>query len=271
MQKAALSVLTLLIVIAPAGAVDTGKVGVLGGLSRENTAQPGQSYQGVILLTNQGTKPAEVKVYQTDYTPLPGGCKYGEPGTSPRSNARWITVTPKQLVIPPGEEGEVYYMVSVPQGPELTGSYWSMVMVEPMRPISIQQPKAEKEQVGVGIISLARYGIVMRTNVGARARGELRIVGKQLLAAGNKRFLQLDVENPGERVLRASIWAELYNAKGISLGRFGGARSHGMYPGCTHRVRLDLTGVPAGKYKALLVMDCGGDEVFGAQYDLIIE
>ncbi len=269
-QWAALLVLAASLIATSAWAVEvnTGGVGVLGGLSRENTSAPGQSYQGVIVVTNQGAQPAEVKVYQTDYTPLRGGCKYGEPGTTPRSNAKWITLTPQQLVIPPGEKGEVFYTVTVPQDPELKGSYWSMVMVEPMKPISVEPPKVEKDQIAVGIVSVVRYGLLMLTHIGGTGTRELRILERELQEAQGKRTLLLHVENTGERVLSCKVWAELYNAEGMSVGRFGREGSTSFFPGSTQDVRIDLSGVPAGAYNALVVIDAGGEDVFGAQYDL---
>lgn len=254
---------------APAGAVDTGGVGVLGGVRREHTVQPGQTCRGLILVSNQGAEPAEVKVYQTDYTPLVGGCKYGEPGSSPRSNALWIALTPRQVVIPAGGQAEVNYTVSVPNDAGLRGSYWSLIMVEPMRPISVQQPAAlEKEQVGATIQSLVRYAIGVLTHIGDTGARELRIVERQVQEAKGKRALQLRVENSGERVMRCKVWAELYNADGVSIGRYGQAGDNTFYPGCTTEAEIGLTGVPAGKHKALVIMDAGGEDVFGAQYDL---
>ena len=51
------------------------------------------------------------------------------------------------------------------------------------------------------------------------------------------------------------------------MGRFEAGRM-GIYPGCSARFRIDLSGLPAGRYKAIVVADCGDENVFGAQYDL---
>jgi len=261
------------LICTSAAAIDTGGVGILGGLRREATLEPGQqSQRGTILVTNAGAEPAEVKVYQTDYTPLIGGCKYGEPGRSPRSNAKWIALTPLQFVIPPGDSTQVYYTISVPADPELRGSYWSMIMVEPIRPISEQEPKRlENDQIGVGVRSVVRYAVLMVTHVGNTGTRGLRIVERTMDQAKDKRLLQLHVENTGERLLRCKVWADLYDQEGRYIGRYGREPEYGFYPGCVVQAQIDLTEVPPGAYKALVVLDAGGEDVFGAQYDLQLE
>ena len=77
--------------------------------------------------------PQEVKVYQTDYLfYADGSTYYGDPGTMPRSNTRWISFTPKQFTVPAGEEVTVRYTIQVPNDARLAGPYWSILMVEPV-------------------------------------------------------------------------------------------------------------------------------------------
>jgi len=45
----------------------------------------------------------------------------------------------------------------------------------------------------------------------------------------------------------------------------------GIYPGTSVRFRIDLGKNMAGTYKTLVVADCGGDELFGANYTLEIK
>ena len=68
---------------------------VIGGLTYEHTATPGEEYTGEIILRNHSEDPEEVKVYQTDYFFYADQrVIYGDPGKLPRSNASWITYTP---------------------------------------------------------------------------------------------------------------------------------------------------------------------------------
>jgi hypothetical protein len=62
-------------------------------------------------------------------------------------------------------------------------------------------------------------------------------------------------------------WVELYDANGIHMGRFEGNRVR-VYPGACARTKIDLTSMPEGTYKALAIIDAGGDNVFGATVTL---
>jgi hypothetical protein len=248
-----------------------GDVCLVGGLSREATLAPGGKSEGRIILQNNADQPREVKVYQTDYLFYADGKNvYGEPGSIPRSNCSWITFTPRQFVIGPKETYSVYYTVQVPSDPALLGTYWSILMVEPLPEGGEAPPIAKDGEAQVGIRTVLRYGIQFVTNIGDTGTRALKFTDKQLITNGNERTLQLDIENTGERWLRPSIWAELYDANGVSIGRFDGGRLR-LYPGCSGRFKIDLSQVPPGSYQALTVADNGDDYVFGAQFKLEIK
>ena len=252
-----------------AGAESEAGISVIGALSRESVAQPGEEYQGTIILGNSGTTPEEVKVFQTDYLFFADGSnRYGEPGTVNRSNAGWITFSPARLTIPPKEQAFIDYTVKVPEDPDLTGTYWSMLMVEPI-PETHPEAPTEEGRIKMGITQIVRYGIQLVTDIGDTGTRKIQILDKSLIEKDGKRILQIDIKNIGERWLRPSVWAELYTAEGSPIGRFEGVRLR-IYPGTSVRQRIDLTGLSTGLYKALIVIDNLDDSVFGAQYQLAL-
>ncbi len=253
-----------------AGTASASAVFVIGGLTREATLQPGGRTEGRIILRNNSNEPQEVKVYQTDYLFWADGRnEYGEPGSTPRSNAPWIVHTPQQLTVPPKGTGSVDYALQVPAQEGLSGTSWSVLMVEPIAAETLEPPKAEEGKVTIGIRTVMRYAIQMVTHIGDTGARELKFADKQLIVEKEKRLLRLDLENTGERWLVPQVWAELYDEQGTSLGRFEGGRFR-IYPGCSVRYQIDLSEVPPGKYRALIVADNGDEYVFGAQYDLEI-
>lgn len=250
------------------GSGGAAEVSVIGGLTREVTLDPGGRTEGRIILRNAGDEPQEVKVYQTDYRFWADGRnEYGEPGGVPRSNARWITHSPQQLTIPPRATESVYYTIQAPAQEGLCGTYWSMLMVEPIAAETLEPPQPEEDRVTIGIRTVMRYAIQMVTHIGDTGVRELKFADKQLIVEGEKRALRLDLENTGERWLVPRVWVELYDEQGTSLGRFEGGQFR-IYPGCSVRYQIDLSEVPPGKYRALIVADNGDEYVFGAQYDL---
>lgn len=191
-------------------------VSVVGGLTREATLQPGAKTEGRIILRNNTEQPQEVKVYQTDYLFWADGRnQYGEPGSTPRSNARWIVHTPQQLTVPPKSTESVYYTIQAPAQEALRGTYWSMLMVEPVAADTLEPPQPEEGKVTIGIRSVMRYAIQMVTHIGDTGARDLKFADKQLLVEAGKRTLRLDLENTGERWLRPLVWAELYDEQGM--------------------------------------------------------
>jgi hypothetical protein len=249
----------------------TANVLIIGGLTHEHEAQIGESYDGTIDIKNIGDKPQEVKIYQTDYSFYADGrILYSDPGKIARSNARWITFSPKRLTVPPRDTVSVHYTVEVPDQSNLVGTYWSIFMVELIPEDSPESSTQDPDEVGLGIRQLFRYGIQIVTHIGDTGTRKLEFLSTKLLKDGNKQFLQLDIGNTGERWLRSTLWAELYDGEGNYIGKYEGGKLR-IYPDTSVRFKVDLSSVPNDTYKALVVIDCGGDYVFGANMNLVIE
>jgi hypothetical protein len=250
-----------------ASASDAG-VSIVGGLTHQKQASAGETYIGSILIKNPDDEPQEVKIYQTDYFfRFDGTNAYGTPGKLERSNADWLSFSPRQLTIPPKGTATVNYTVKVPNDPNLVGTYWSMLMVEGIPKGSPESSQPEKDKTKVGITQIMRYAVQMITHIGDSGQRQLKFLETKLLRENEKRFLQVDIENVGQRWLRPFLWAELYDQNGRYIGRFEGKQKR-IYPGTSVRYVVDLTGVPEGAYKALVVADSGGDYIFGANYTL---
>lgn len=246
-------------------------VQVEGSLSRTLTLDPGGRAEGTIALRNVDTAAGNVRVYQTDYRfDATGNAWYEAPGTQPRSNANWITVTPRVLSVAPGERASIAYVVQVPKDEKLTGTYWSVVMVEPDSPPAAPVA-ADGKRVAVGIRTVFRYAIQISVQIGQTGKAELQFADKQIVTKDGKRLLQLDVSNPGERALQPTVWGEFYSAEGGKLTKRVEGQKLRLYPGCAGRFQLDITDLPAGKYESLIVADNGDDSVFGARYSFEIQ
>jgi hypothetical protein len=67
--------------------------------------------------------------------------------------------------------------------------------------------------------------------------------------------------------MKPDVTVELFGANGQSRGRISGGKFR-MYPGTSVRHLMSLGEIPPGTYKALVLVDAGGQDVFGAQYTL---
>jgi hypothetical protein len=246
-------------------------VTVLGGLTREMTLSPGDKFEGTIQLLNKGEDAAHVKVLQTDYVFFSDGQTfYNEPGSTPRSNAGWLSISPSRITIPPKETASFYYEVKVPELLDLKGTYWSVVMIEPVADSATRKVEEQDGKVVLGLQTVIRYAVQIITNIGETGNSNIRLIGNKLINYEGKTIFQSDIENTGDRWLSPFVWAELYNKDGIYIGRFESDRKR-IFPTCSVRHHLDLTDVPKGQYTALLVIDNGDDRVFGANYQVRLE
>lgn len=251
--------------------ISFGGIVISGLLTHEYIVMPGDTYEGSIVVQNPDKDPQEVRIYQTDYLfSADGTTLYGDPGSAPRTNARWISVAPTQLIVPPNESATIRYTVQVPDDAGLKGTYWSVLMVEPVDSDAPDSSVAAvKDQVTMGVRQVLRYAVQVVTHVGDTGTRQLKFAQVKLGTGAEKRQLLVDAENTGERWLRGTLWIEIYKPDGSLLGRFDADRKR-MYPGTSVRYGVDLASVAAATYKALIVIDCGGDDVFGASINLVL-
>ncbi len=268
-----LSAARIFIVAAIAAISLQAQISIVSDLSQDKEVRPGGVYSGTIIIRNDSNEPQEAKVYQTDYTfQFDGTNQYGKPGTHPRSNAKWIDVSPSFVSIPPKGITTLNYTITVPNETELVhyvGTYWSMLMVEGITKGSAEssQPAAEGK-TQVGIVQNIRYGVQIASTFEKTGEKKIRFIATTLSPKNEgKRSLDVDIENTGQIGIRPKVYVELFNSKGVSLGQFPSPK-YRIYPGTSVRQNIDVSKVAKGTYKALVAVDAGGDNVFGAQYTL---
>lgn len=158
-------VLAVLVIWAALVPPAVARVGVVGALSRRMQLTPGQEAQGRVLVRNQGTASRVVKAYLTDYqSSADGKTRYGEAGGHARSNAPWVHIVPAEQTVAPGDTAAFNFIVRVPDDPGLAGTYWSMLLVEPVPAAALVPPQKEKqEEVRISIGTVVRTGIHLVT------------------------------------------------------------------------------------------------------------
>lgn len=251
------------------------QVTVVGELSHDIDVKPGEKYDGTIQLRNETNEPQEAKIYQTDYTfRYDGTNDYGEPGKLPRSNAKWISFSPSYVILPPQGTTSIGFTVTVPYDTgtgvkPFIGTYWSMLMVEGITKGSRESSlPTDTKKPHMSISQTIRYGIQIATHIANTGVKKINFLDTKIVSEKpGERILQVDIENVGDIGFHPDVYVELFDAKGVSLGKFPGIAFR-IYPGTSARERIDLSKVPGGTYKAMIVVDAGGDDIFGAQHTL---
>jgi hypothetical protein len=255
---------TLSLAMLPISA--SGQLSVLGDAVQEREVGGGSSYQAMVRIRNAGSESVEARIFQTDYSfQADGSTLYERAGSTRRSNAAWIRVSPSQVVVPAGQTVEVHYRVAVPAAADsVRGSYWSLIMVEGL---TRQGAASASERRSLGVQTTTRYGVQVVTHIGTSGAPKVDFAAAANSAADGARSLNVDLTNVGDRAGRLQLTLEVYADDGRQVATLEQTRGL-VYPGTSIRQRFALGVLPAGSYKALLVADAGGDAVFGAQYTL---
>lgn len=240
-------------------------------LTHEFSIGPGEEYSGSIVIHNGGGEQEEVKIYQTDFRTEAGGVSYyPDPDTTPRSNAGWTEFTPERFFIPAGEDYTVQFMMRMPDDDTLAGTYWSMLMVEAVPKSSPESSEFVPNEINIGIQTILRYAIRIISHIGRTGSVQPEILAANLGSEEGTVFLAMDIANGGTRLFRLDFWSELYTLDGEYYGKYTGQKL-AVFPGSSIRFRVDFPDVAKGEYLALVVLDCGNDNVYGVNYNIVIE
>lgn len=241
---------------------------LVGELTRQYNVTPGGSYSGLLTLVNSGESPGSARIYQTDYRFNADGLSYYDPpGLLPRSNAKWIRVGAGLITVPPKETVKIPFKISVPNDQTLIGSFWSVIMVAPVAKHPLQATENQATQTRIGMGSEMRYAVQIVTDIGQTGQRKLSFTQPKLVGKDKDREFRLDLVNTGQCWLSPMVWLDLYNSKGVLVGRYKGEKMR-IYPGCSVRQRIRLGAINPGDYQAMFFADNGDKHVFGARYTL---
>jgi hypothetical protein len=237
-----------------------GGVVLSGDLTRVYELGPGGHAEGRLLLHNPTGETHNARIYQTDYLfTASGAAIYGEPGRSPRSTARWIELGEREAVLAPEETRAVPFKINVPTSSHLSGTYWSIIMVEPVG--DLPGPSSPHT---VTVRSIMRYGVQVVVQIGTIAQAKPSISHQAIVDDRGRHVLAFDLANDGERWLQPRIEVRLFDSQGHALPALSGRKAR-VYPGTSVHHAIELPTLPAGDYVALIVFD-SDDETYGAQY-----
>ena len=242
---------------------------IVGETIQRSAKRPGDFIDGSIAIGNKGKSSVEVRIYQTDYCfSADGATRFPAPGSLPRSNAKWLQFDINQISISGETNSTLFFKGIVPAG-ITNGSYWSMVMVEEIEPISAPLGKVAPEVRRAGVRVVVRHAIQIICDIGQVGAPDFQILAKPAFLGGENREYALDVGNQGDWVSYPEVSMELFDSRGVSIKKALGAKVH-LHPGCSYRYRFRLAGVKAGQYTAAIVFDTGDDNLTGAQHAIVL-
>jgi hypothetical protein len=256
-KRSLLHAILILLFLIYIGLPANAGIQILNGLSHEFSLGSGETKSGQIEVQNTRSI-RNVKAYLRDYKfRYTGEAFYEEPGTYERSNASWITVTPNFFPLDSSQTSFINFQINVPNNGSLHGTYWSVIMVEEVEPISDSSLKR-----GITINTVIRYAVQISVTIGNKGTKDLKFTDMLVKKEGGKRILQLNVENNGEVFLRPHLSMEMYDQTGNKAGTFT-TNKRRTYPGTSVRFEIDISSLKPGSYEALILADCSEEDVFG--------
>ena len=238
-------------------------VAVLNGLAHEFNVTPGNVYRGSIELQNASDGIQVVTMYQTDMSTKYGGeTIYTDSLLNNRSNRNWIKISNLIITIESEEKRNIDFEINVPNSNSLFGSYWSIIMVEPRDPIHVQ-----KDENGVNIQSKVRYAIQIVCNIGGTGTTDLKFINVSQKKYNKQQYLEVDIENTGQILIKPTLSLELFNDEGTSIPIIKSEKQR-IVPLSSKRYMLDIVGIKPGIYQGILIADCATDDLFGVNITL---
>ncbi len=142
-----------------------------------------------------------------------------------------------------------------------------------VEPVANDTPPIVEERNGkitLGVQTKIRYAVQMITNIEETGESNIELLNVEIIDFEGNKVLRADILNAGERWLRPTVCLELYDVNGQYVGRFK-SNNKRIFPGCSVRHQLELSGVPNGQYTVLFIVDNGDDRIFGANYEVRLE
>ena len=241
---------------------------VLNGLTHTYKVENGKVYKGKIEIENTGSAVQNVKLFLQDFTyKADGSIHYTAIRTNSRSNGSWIRLNTNLLTLKAKEKTEVFYEITVPDQSPDPGSYWSVIMVEPVEDI-----KPSNDKAGVNITSVIRYAIQVITDYDSEnAKPDLKFESVKIEKEDGKQTAKIAVANNGSLYCKPTVTIEIYNRKtGERLGSYT-STAMGLLPQTSKSFHIDISKIPADQYKAVLIATDEEDNAFALNVELEVK
>ncbi len=242
-------------------------ISVVNGLIHQYKIEEGKSYLGFIEVQNSGDHAQSIRILKNDFLcNSEGQVFYEEPGLNDRSNANWIKLKTSEIVIGPKEKYRLVYQIDVPEPLSAPGSYWSVIIVEPVENITL-----EKKANSLSVLTHIRYAVQIVCTSVKPAKAAVQFKTPVVKMFQGKRYFIVDLEDTGELFHRTKITAEFYDASTGTSGGVYKSEMQSLFPFTSKRYMLDITAMKPGEYKGVLLANCEEGNVFGLDLVLTIK
>lgn len=241
---------------------------VLNGLTHSYKIENGKVYKGKIAIENTSSAPQNVKLFLQDFTyHADGTLNYTELHTNNRTNGNWIKLNTNLVTLKGKEKTEVFYEITVPNQALDPGSYWSVIIVEPVDDI-----KPSDNKPGVNITSVVRYAIQVITDIETeKAKPDLKFENVKVEKEEGKQTVKIAIANNGNLYCRPTASIEIYHRKtGKKIGTFS-SLTMGLLPTTSKTFPIEISKVPPDQYTATIMATDEEENAFAINVELEVK
>ena len=230
----------------------TANVVILNGLTHVHKTSSGKIISGVIKLKNTKDTEQRVIVYFNDLFQECGKETILTADFSHKNSiAKWFSTNVNERVLKGNEEYELLYTINVPDGTDLKGSFWGVLMVEIEKPI-----KEDDLEYGVKLESKVRYGIQIIADINERTTSDLEFYDIKIDETDTSKIINVDIQNNGNFYVQPTLVLEVFNENGEQSKKME-LKFKKIYPNSCKAFSLDISDLPKGAYTAVLVAGYG--------------
>ncbi len=170
---------------------------------------PGSSQTQQLFVRNKGKTEQTFVFNLADWlTDENGEVKYFNPGTTKRSCADWVTITPAVVTLQPNESARVNLTMLVPN--DNMSTRWAMLFVESAKEQT--GPKAIDKDVQMGLTVSARIAVPIYQSPSSNTlyKGTIEGLAEKTDEEGNRIF-ESNVINLGDKILNCKVYFNIVN------------------------------------------------------------
>lgn len=234
------------------------------------SVNPGFSQTQQIQIRNKANTEQSYVFNLSDWlTDEDGEVKYFEPGTTPRSCADWITVSPTLVTLQPNEQATVNVTMLVPEDDASTK--WAVVFVQS----AVEQtgPKAVDKDVAMGVQVSLRIAVPIFQSPTSNTfyKGTLEGLTEDIKEDGS-RVYKTQVINLGDKVLNCKVYFMISNLE--TAEEFTSEpMTFSLLPENNKEIEYTLDEpLEKGNYSVAAILDYGhNDELDGIQMEIEVK
>lgn len=234
------------------------------------STNPGSSQTQQISLRNKGNTEQSYIFNLSDWlTDESGEVKYFSPGTTPRSCADWITVSPALVTLQPNESATINVTMLVPNDDPSTK--WAVLFIQS----AVEQtgPKAVDKDIALGVQLALRIAVTIYQSPTSNTLYKGSIEGlTEVINEDNTRTYSSRVFNLGDKVLNCKVYFTISNLE--TAEEFTSTPlEFSLLPETNKPVKYTLDqALEKGNYSVAAILDYGyGNELEGVQLDIEVK